>query len=295
MPASDISGGDLLGRGRLQRVPTDHLAVGERRQLEMIEAAMGDTLPPRGNRGNWCFDEAGQLSQATKVVYDLVAKPIHGHKHAIIATSSQGLSCDNHHCAIGKGGHECPMDVELLKKLLAERPKETQAALARLVGITPDKMSKTLAGKRALRLEEANILRAYFGLDKPKEAPVMLPIVGLVSAGAWREGFENIMGHMPSPDRSLSSDSFVVIVEGDSMDLVAQPGEGIIVDPRDCDLVTGRYYVVRNADGETTFKQYKDNPARLEPCSSNSEHQTIYPGREQFTVVGRARKRVSDL
>jgi repressor LexA len=187
------------------------------------------------------------------------------------------------------------MDVELLKKLMAEHPDETQAGLARLLKITPDKMSKTLAGKRSLRLEEANILSAYFGLDKPKEAPVMLPIVGLVSAGAWAEGFENIMGYMPSPDKSLSSDSFVVIVEGDSMDLVAQAGEGIIVDPRDCDLCSGRYYIIRNSEGEMTFKQYKDTPARLEPCSTNPAHQTIYPGREQFTVVGRARKRVSDL
>lgn len=187
------------------------------------------------------------------------------------------------------------MDVELLKKLMAENPDETQAGLARLLGITPDKISKTLAGKRALSLKEGNILRAYFGLDKPKEAPVMLPIVGLVSAGAWREGFENIMGYMPSPDKSLSSDSFVVIIEGDSMDLVAKSGEGIVVDPRDCDLVSGRYYVIRNSHGETTFKQYQDNPARLEPCSSNPDHQPIYPGREQFTIVGRARKRVSDL
>lgn len=186
------------------------------------------------------------------------------------------------------------MDVELLKILMRDK-KETQAGIARLLGITPDKVSKTLHGKRLLRLEEANILRAYFGLDKPEDVPVLLPIVGLVSAGAWREGFENIMGHMPSPDKRLSSDSFVVIIEGDSMDLVAQPGEGIIVDPRDVDLVSGRYYVVRNGEGETTFKQYKDNPARLEPCSTNPAHQTIYPGREQFTVVGRAKKRVSDL
>lgn len=186
------------------------------------------------------------------------------------------------------------MDVEQLKILMRENGVK-QAGIARLLGISPDKVSKTLSGKRSLKLEEANILSAYFGLGKPNQAPVMLPIVGLVSAGSWREGFENIMGYMPSPDKNLSRESFVVIVEGDSMDLIAQPGEGIVVDPKDCDLVAGRYYVVRNSEGETTFKQYRDNPARLEPCSSNPEHQTIHLGREQFTIVGRARKRVSDL
>lgn len=147
----------------------------------------------------------------------------------------------------------------------------------------------------SLKLTEANVLRRYFGLDEPETTAVMLPIVGLVAAGAWQEGFERVMGYMPSPDRSLSVESFVVVVEGDSMDKVAQPGEGIVVDPRDLDLIPGRYYVIRNGDGETTFKQYKDNPARLEPCSSNPAHTAIYPGRDEFHVVGRARKRVSDL
>jgi SOS-response transcriptional repressor LexA len=79
------------------------------------------------------------------------------------------------------------------------------------------------------------------------------------------------------------------------MDLVAKEGEGIIIDPRDLDLLPGRYYVIRNEEGETTFKRYMDEPARLEPCSTNPAHQVIYPGRETFTVIGRAKKRVSDL
>ncbi len=186
------------------------------------------------------------------------------------------------------------MDVETLKRLMNERG-ETQAGIARLLGIAPDKMSKTMAGKRELKLSEANTLRRYFGLDATENSATMLPVVGLISAGAWREGFETIMGYMPSPDRALSADAFVVIVEGDSMDKVAEEGEGIIIEPRDRELVSGRYYVVRNGDGETTFKQYRENPARLEPCSNNPEHKAIMLGVDEFTVVGRAKKRVSDL
>ncbi len=172
---------------------------------------------------------------------------------------------------------------------------ETQAGIARLLDLTPDKVSKILSGKRALKLTEANILVRYFGLDQNENAPIMLPIVGLVSAGEWQEGFERVMGYMPSPDRGLSADSFVVIIEGDSMDMVAKEGEGIVVDPRDRDLVNGGYYVVRNGEGESTFKRYADNPARLEPCSNNPAHQPIMLGQHPVTVIGRARKRVSDL
>lgn len=186
------------------------------------------------------------------------------------------------------------MDVDTLKRLMAERG-ETQAGMARMLGITPDKMSKTLKGTRRLTLEEGNTLARYFGVvDEPEPEP-KIPIIGLISAGEWREAIENVKGWLPRPDKSLSKDAFAVIIEGDSMDLIAQEGEAIIVDPQDRDLLSGRYYVIRNGSGETTFKQYKSDPARLEPCSSNPSHKTIYPGRDVFTVVGRARKRVADL
>jgi repressor LexA len=187
------------------------------------------------------------------------------------------------------------MDVDQLKALMAAGG-ETQADLARLLNVSPDKISKTLKGKRQLKLEEANKLAAYYGTARNESEPsTLLPIVGLVSAGAWAEGFEHIRGYMPSPDKSLSRDAFVVIVEGDSMDLIAQPGDGIIVDPHDRELLAGRFYIIRNGDGETTFKRYMENPARLEPCSTNPNHPIIYPGQVEFTVVGRARKRVADL
>jgi repressor LexA len=187
------------------------------------------------------------------------------------------------------------MDVDQLKHLMREN-RDTQSGLARMLGITPDKFNKVLKGKRRLTVEEASKLATYYGTaGNNSEASHLLPIVGLVSAGAWRAGFEDVRGYMPSPDKALSKDAFVVIVEGDSMDLIAKEGEGIIVDPADLDLIAGRYYVVRNSAGEMTFKRYMDNPARLDPCSSNPAHQPIYPGRDEFTVVGRARKRVADL
>lgn len=188
------------------------------------------------------------------------------------------------------------MDVETLKRLMREH-KTTQKGLADLLGISPDKMSKSLKGTRRITLEEGNLLREFYGL-KSEEAgkrPRQLPIVGMVAAGRWREGFEQVIGYMPSPDPSLSRDAFVVIVEGGSMNKIAQSGEAIIVDPGHRQLIDGKLYVIRNMDGETTFKQYRENPARLEPCTDEPGHETIYPGQEGFEVIGRARKKVSDL
>lgn len=186
------------------------------------------------------------------------------------------------------------MDVETLNRLISENG-ETQAGLARMLGLTRDKFNKVTKGKRRLTVKEADTLSRYFGLTPDADEVKRIPIIGLVSAGAWREAIEHPRGWMPSPDRALSNYAFAVVVEGDSMDRVADAGEVIIIDPADIELVPGKYYVVRNGDGDTTFKQYRGDPARLEPCSKNEAHQTIYPGRDVFTVVGRARKKVSDI
>lgn len=261
----------------------------------MIQTRGGNPVgPPTVHRRGWRFDELGKVGKSTEIFYDFVAEPLHGRHDAIIATVRQGDCCDIRYCALQPSCLDGNMDVEQLKALMAEHG-ESQAEIARLLQITPDKVSKMMAGKRSLKLSEANVLRAYFGLNETKDAPVMLPIVGLVSAGSWQEGFPSARGYMPSPDPKLSRDSFVVIVEGDSMDLVAKEGEGIIIDPRETELCDGRYYIIRNELGELTFKQYREGPARFEPCSTNPAHLTIYPGRELFTVVGRAKKRVSDL
>lgn len=261
----------------------------------MIETRIRDFAAPAVRSRSGRFDQLSEFADPAELLHDGVAEFMHRVGNAIIATYCQPLPCVNRARNSAPGGDNGYMDVQTLKALMKEN-RDSQAGLARFLGMSPDKMSKVIAGKRRLTVEEANKLATYYGTGGNSDvAPVLLPIVGLVSAGAWRQGFEEVRGYMPSPDKALSADAFVVIVEGDSMDLVAQEGEGIIIDPRDRDLLPGRYYVVRNEHGETTFKRYMENPARLEPCSSNPEHRPIYPGRETFTVIGRAKKRVSDL
>jgi repressor LexA len=204
--------------------------------------------------------------------------------------------CDSRDYDVWWDRYDAAMDLGQLKQLMDEWG-ESQAGLARLLGISPDKFNKVVKGKRRLTVEEADTLRRYFGIKEEESGvkPRRLPIVGLVSAGLWREGFENIMGWMPSPDPALSKDAFAVVVEGSSMNEVAKPGDAVIVDPGDRQLINGKFYIVRNFEGETTFKQYRENPARLEPCSDDPTHHTIYPGQDGFEVVGRVRKIVHDV
>lgn len=79
------------------------------------------------------------------------------------------------------------------------------------------------------------------------------------------------------------------------MDLVVPDSSTIIIDPMDLDLWPGRYYVIENGERETTFKQYKESPARLVPCSSNPDHKEIPISGGGFRVVGRVIWRASRM
>lgn len=112
-----------------------------------------------------------------------------------------------------------------------------------------------------------------------------VPIIGMVAAGQWREAIQEPEGLLASP--YAGTNAFALAVAGDSMSKVTPDGSYVIVDPDRPELHDGDLYVVMNSDSETTFKQYRANPARLEPMSLNDEHQAIMLGRSPFEVVGR--------
>jgi phage repressor protein C with HTH and peptisase S24 domain len=78
------------------------------------------------------------------------------------------------------------------------------------------------------------------------------------------------------------------------MNLIAPEGSTIIVDVSRKDPVDKMFYVVANNGGEATFKQFKNNPPRLEPCSTNPTHETIFPHGE-ILIVGRVVRVIHDL
>ena len=112
-----------------------------------------------------------------------------------------------------------------------------------------------------------------------------VPVIGLVAAGNWREAIGDTDEYTMSAVGGKNT--FGLRVSGDSMDKIVPDGSIVLVDPDQSDLHDGRYFVVQNEEGDATFKQYRADPARLEPVSSNSEHQTLLLGRSPFKVVGR--------
>lgn len=177
--------------------------------------------------------------------------------------------------------------MEQIKRRMRERGV-TQAALATALRIHPTAVSKLLSGKRDISASEAAIISRMLEIENVGYSPVReLPVIGRVSAGEWRDALGGATETMICPDERIADAAFVIEVDGDSMDKIVPNGGRIVVDPTDLDLVEGKAYVVRNGGGETTFKLFMANPARLEPCSNNPGHCAIFPGQDQFQIIGR--------
>ena len=116
---------------------------------------------------------------------------------------------------------------------------------------------------------------------------VAVPVIGEIAAGNWKEAVKRSTLSIPAPHPSMPPQAFALEVAGDSMDLLVDDGAMIIVDPGDRQFFHKRYYAVQNGEGETTFKQYLGDPARLVPCSSNPAHKEIILGDEPITIIGR--------
>lgn len=185
------------------------------------------------------------------------------------------------------------MDIDTIKARM-EAVGLKSKDLAEWIGISPDKVSKSLKGTRAFKADEVDRIREVLRITDPAPTnppPRTIPILGLVSAGRWQEAVAAEGTHggerMPVFDPHTPKNAFAVHVAGDSMDKVVEDGGTIIVDPDDRALYPRRYYVVRNGHGDTTFKQFLNEPARLCPCSTNPMHKDILIGEETFEIVGR--------
>lgn len=167
-----------------------------------------------------------------------------------------------------------------------------QVDLANALGMNnPNKISKTFSGERQFKIPEMDILR---GLLAETPAPPLpgtsatrrVPVIGSVAAGNWREAIQQPLGTIEIPADD-PDDAVGLKVIGDSMNKIVGDGGTAIFSPSDRSLYPDRYYVVLNGDGETTFKQFKADPARLVPASTNPEHKEILIEDGGFQIVGR--------
>jgi repressor LexA len=177
----------------------------------------------------------------------------------------------------------------------------TQTHLATLAGTTKSQLAKLEGGTRRLsdhwsqRLAPHLDVQPYELFMAPGVAKALrqVPMVGSISCGNWREAIEEAGGTVPTTEGGPNA--FALRADGDSMDLIIDPGGYVVVDPDDRNLVSGRVYAVMNGDGETTAKRYMAEPPRLVPVSTNPIHVEIPIGRYPFTVIGRIVFRASPL
>jgi repressor LexA len=115
-----------------------------------------------------------------------------------------------------------------------------------------------------------------------------VPLLGCVAAANWREAVQEADERIALPDGFGGSNLFALRVEGDFIDKIVPDGGIVIVDPDALDLLDSRIFVVSSGDRETKIRRFNAVPPRLEPCSTNPEHQPIEIGREPFVTIGRA-------
>lgn len=126
------------------------------------------------------------------------------------------------------------------------------------------------------------------------EPVTQVPLMGKVPGGNWREAVRDQQGWIHIAQSEARDGMYALRVEGDSMNRIVEDGAIIVIDPRDKAVFHRRLFVVRDPDGEVTFKRYMDGPGRLEPCSRNADHQPIPITERGYEIIGRVTKIMLD-
>lgn len=131
---------------------------------------------------------------------------------------------------------------------------------------------------------------------RPARSPIEVPVIGWVSAGKVadvgqleEEVDRLVVGGLPP------GEYFATEVVGDSVDRVAPEGARIVVNAADRNPRDGNFYIF-SFRGEPTVKRYRSKPVRrLEPFSTNPDHEPIFIGDKGWQCIGRVVRSVFDL
>lgn len=188
------------------------------------------------------------------------------------------------------------MEPKQLERAFKESGKRKKDLAARL-GVRPGAISEMLRGDRKVQLEEAPIIRSFFGLAEPGGL-LRVPVLDWVSAGRLtaREGVtERDIKRVLSIGDLPAGDWVALEVDGDSMNRIAPEGAVIVVNRADDALHNDAYYVFQNEVGEATFKRYRGRPDRFLPYSYNPDYEPIVPKEDSFRVFGRVRRVIQEV
>ena len=178
---------------------------------------------------------------------------------------------------------------------LAELAKENKQTIYRYIQ-GERKLPMPVAEKLApiVNASVAELLLVDSGLPSFER----VPLLSWVSAGKLdaEESITNVdvEKHVIAVD--LPKGEWIALkVRGDSMDRLAPDGAVIFVNRSDQLLREDQFYVFSTGAGAATFKRYRGGKTiRLQPYSSNSDHETIIAPTD-LRVVGRVRRVVTDL
>lgn len=169
----------------------------------------------------------------------------------------------------------------------------SREALAEALSVSVPSVGRLLRKERTLKAGERDAAFRFLQIEESGERPRMIPVIGLIAAGAWADAVQEPLGYTWTPFGGPNA--FALRVDGDSMDHIVMPGANVIIDPDDRALRDGKAYAVMNSLGEATFKTFRNDPARFEPASRNPKHTTIRVGEDGFTVIGRAIGSVTEM
>jgi SOS-response transcriptional repressor LexA len=187
-----------------------------------------------------------------------------------------------------------------LARVRERDPEMGPTKIAKLTQMNKQTVDRYIKGERKLLEPAAEKLApivhatvAELVLSKAGQLSVeRVPLISWVAAGklSRQEGITkaDIRKHVSAAD--LPKGDWVALeVSGDSMNLIAPHGAIIFVNRADERLVDDAFYVFQTPDGET-FKRWRGGkPPRLQPYSTNPDHETqILTG--ETSVFGRVRR-----
>ena len=190
-----------------------------------------------------------------------------------------------------------------LADALRRRPSVSRTDLAKGADTSPQQITRLVNGEREMTALWAEKLAPLLRISPeqlvfPSLRRFRAPLLSWVSAGrlAQQEGVKRsdvrkyvLLADLPK------GDWVVLEVQGDSMDRIAPDGSFICVNLADQRVVNDKFYVFATPDGDATFKRYRaGNPPRLQPFSTNPDHETLQMSSEML-IVGRAGRVINDL
>lgn len=163
----------------------------------------------------------------------------------------------------------------------------TQSVLAERLGVTQGAVAHWLSGRRSPDIPTLERILKALGLGpieiklvaaddafdgysnvapmlQPSRKPRAYPLISWVAAGERAESPDNFTaGHgeeMIESTENAGDSGYWLTVKGKSMVSDGSPsftpGMAILVKPEGFELVSGKFYIAKHRDGETTFKQY---------------------------------------